>query len=55
MRVDLLLILCLENKDDLDRKKIVWIIRLGKNELWCSIDRKLGCVLDKKGQHFRKL
>jgi hypothetical protein len=48
MRVDLLLIFCLEDEDDLDGKKIVWIIGLGKNKLRCGIDRKLSCVLEKK-------
>jgi hypothetical protein len=50
MRVDLLLILCLEDENDLDRKKIVWVIGLGKNELWCGVDGKLSCVLEEKNK-----
>jgi len=46
MRVDLLLILRLEDEDDLNRNEIIWIIGLGKNELRCSIDGKLSCILE---------
>lgn len=45
MRVDLLLILGLEHKDDLNRNQIVGVVGLGKNQLWCRVDRELSRVL----------
>lgn len=45
MGVDLLLVLRLEDKDDLDRNKVVRIVGLGQDELRGSINRKLRRVL----------
>lgn len=45
MRVDLLLILGLEHKDDLNRNQIVGVVGLGKNQLRCCVDRELSRVL----------
>lgn len=48
MRVDLLLIFRLEDKDDLDWEKVVGIIGLRQDELWGGVDRELGGVLEWK-------
>ena len=46
MRIDLLLVLSLENKDDLDGYQIIWIIAMRKDKLRRGIDRQLRGVLN---------
>jgi hypothetical protein len=45
VRIDLLLVLCLDNEDNLDRYQIVWIVSMWKDKLRRSIDRELRGVL----------
>lgn len=45
MRIDLLLVLGLENEDDLNRHQIVWVVFSWQHKLWGRIDRQLGGVL----------
>jgi hypothetical protein len=45
VRIDLLLVLGLENEDDLNWYEIVRIIALGKNQLRRSIHRQLSGIL----------
>lgn len=45
VRVDLLLILCLDNEDDGHRDEVSMIITVRENELWRRINGKLGRVL----------
>ena len=37
MRVDLLLVLRLEDKNDLDGNKVVGVFALRNDQLWCSV------------------
>ena len=45
VRVDLLLILCLQNKDDLNWNQIIWVFTVRQNELGRGIDGELRRVL----------
>ena len=45
MRVDLLLVLCLDDEDDRHRYKVSVVIAMRKDELWRRIDGQLGRVL----------
>jgi hypothetical protein len=45
VRVDLLLVLLLDDENDLHRDEVVGITALGNNELQGGIDRKLGGIL----------
>jgi hypothetical protein len=45
VRIDLLLIFCLDNEDNLDGYQIVWIVSVWKDKLGRSIDRELRGVL----------
>ena len=45
VRIDLLLVFCLDNEDNLDGYQIVWIVSMWKDKLGRSIDRELRGVL----------
>ena len=45
MRIDLLLILGLQDKNDLNRDQIVGVILMGKDKLRCGVNREVGSVL----------
>ena len=45
MRIDLLLILGLQDKNDLNRDQIVGVILVEKDKLRCEVNRELGSVL----------
>ena len=49
MRVNLLLVLRLEDKDDLHRHQVVGVFSMGEDECWCGVDRDLCCVLKDVG------
>lgn len=50
MRVDLLLILSLENEDNLNRNQVQRVVGLGKDKLRCRVHRKLGRILTLTGR-----
>jgi hypothetical protein len=45
VRVDLLLVLCLDEEDDLDRDEVEFIALNREDELGLGIDRKLSGIL----------
>ena len=45
MRIDLLLILGLQDKNDLNWDQIVGVILVGKDKLRCEVNGELGSVL----------
>ena len=45
MRIDLLLILGLQDKNDLNQDQIVGVILVEKDKLRCEVNRELGSVL----------
>lgn len=46
MAVDLLGVVLLEDKNDLDGDEVVWIVVMREDEGRCRIDAELGRVLD---------
>ncbi len=49
MRIDLLLILGLQHKDNLDRHKVVRVVTVRQDKLWSRVHRNLGRVLARIG------
>ena len=45
MRIDLLLILGLQDKNDLNQDQIVGVILVGKDKLRCGVNGEVGSVL----------
>jgi hypothetical protein len=45
MRVNLLLVLCLDHQNDLNWDQVEWVVLLGEDELGLVVNRKLGGVL----------
>ena len=54
VRIDLLLVLCLNDEDDGHRYEVSVVITMRKDELWRRIDGQLGCVLEERQPSVRR-